>query len=274
MRKVIHIDCNYFYVALEMRDDPSLRSRALAVGGSPNKREVVTTHNYEARAYGACLVVAMRMVLKLCPDLLVAHPCFGAHRAVSKQTHATFRDYTDLTEPLPLDKAYLDIGASSYSAGSATRIAQDICRQVTEELHITVSTGVASSESLTKITSNWREPDELLMIIPEQVDGLIVELPVTELHGVGKVATERLAWTGIRTCADLYQSSKLSLAREFGNFDKRPWGLAHGIDERSVEVSNRYRSVGAEYTFGRDLPDLVVYLEELSTLLGELDGCL
>ncbi|PXB98999.1 DNA polymerase IV, partial [Pseudomonas aeruginosa] len=178
MRKIIHIDCDCFYAALEMRDDPSLRGKALAVGGSPDKRGVVATCSYEARAYGVRSAMAMRTALKLCPDLLVVRPRFDVYRAVSKQIHAIFRDYTDLIEPLSLDEAYLDVSASPHFAGSATRIAQDIRRRVAEELHITVSAGVAPNKFLAKIASDWRKPDGLFVITPEQVDGFVAELPV------------------------------------------------------------------------------------------------
>ncbi|MBG6517733.1 DNA polymerase IV [Pseudomonas aeruginosa] len=272
MRKIIHIDCDCFYAALEMRDDPSLRGKALAVGGSPDKRGVVATCSYEARAYGVRSAMAMRTALKLCPDLLVVRPRFDVYRAVSKQIHAIFRDYTDLIEPLSLDEAYLDGSASPHFAGSATRIAQDIRRRVAEELRITVSAGVAPNKFLAKIASDWRKPDGLFVITPEQVDGFVAELPVAKLHGVGKVTAERLARMGIRTCADLRQGSKLSLVREFGSFGERLWGLAHGIDERPVEVDSRRQSVSVECTFDRDLPDLAACLEELPTLLEELDG--
>ncbi len=255
-----------------MRDDPSLRGKALAVGGSPDKRGVVATCSYEARAYGVRSAMAMRTALKLCPDLLVVRPRFDVYRAVSKQIHAIFRDYTDLIEPLSLDEAYLDVSASPHFAGSATRIAQDIRRRVAEELHITVSAGVAPNKFLAKIASDWRKPDGLFVITPEQVDGFVAELPVAKLHGVGKVTAERLARMGIRTCADLRQGSKLSLVREFGSFGERLWGLAHGIDERPVEVDSRRQSVSVECTFDRDLPDLAACLEELPTLLEELDG--
>lgn len=145
--------------------------------------------------------MAMRTALKLCPDLLVVRPRFDVYRAVSKQIHAIFRDYTDLIEPLSLDEAYLDVSASPHFAGSATRIAQDIRRRVAEELHITVSAGVAPNKFLAKIASDWRKPDGLFVITPEQVDGFVAELPVAKLHGVGKVTAERLARMGIRTCA-------------------------------------------------------------------------
>ena len=208
----------------------------------------------------------------LCPDLLVVRPRFDVYRAVSKQIHAIFRDYTDLIEPLSLDEAYLDVSASPHFAGSATRIAQDIRRRVAEELHITVSAGVAPNKFLAKIASDWRKPDGLFVITRSRSTGSSPSCRWPSC--MASARSRRSAWRGwaSSTCADLRQGSKLSLVREFGSFGERLWGLAHGIDERPVEVDSRRQSVSVECTFDRDLPDLAACLEELPTLLGELDG--
>ncbi|OZB20506.1 MAG: DNA polymerase IV, partial [Pseudomonas sp. 34-62-33] len=157
-RKIIHVDCDCFYAAIEMRDDPSLANRPLAVGGSADRRGVIATCNYEARAYGVRSAMASRHALKLCPDLLIVKPRFEVYRAVSREIHSIFRQFTDLIEPLSLDEAYLDVSDSAHFAGSATRIAQEIRRRVAQELHITVSAGVAPNKFLAKIASDWRKP--------------------------------------------------------------------------------------------------------------------
>src|SRR5690606_11530943 len=203
VRKIIHVDCDCFYAAIEMRDDPSLAGKPLAVGGSPDKRGVVATCNYDARAYGVRSAMPMRTAVKLCPDLTIVRPRMDVYKAVSRQIHQIFRDYTEIIEPLSLDEAYLDVSDSSHFNGSATRIAREIRRRVASELHITVSAGVAPNKFIAKIASDWRKPDGMFVVTPEQVDEFVAALPVNKLHGVGKVTAEKMARLGIRTCADL-----------------------------------------------------------------------
>lgn len=271
MRKIIHIDCDCFFAAIEMRDDPRLAGRPMAVGGAPDRRGVVATCNYEARAFGVHSAMASRTALALCPQLLIVRPRFEAYKAASRQIHAILRDYTELIEPLSLDEAYLDVSDSAHFAGSATRIAQDIRRRVREELDITVSAGVAPNKFLAKIASDWHKPDGLCVITPGEVDEFVAALPVARLHGVGKVTAERLARLGIQRCRDLREWERLALVRELGSFGERLWQLAHGIDERPVQVERRRQTVSVEHTFDRDLPDLAACQAELPALLAQLE---
>jgi len=270
LRKIIHVDCDAFFAAIEMRDDPSLANRPMAVGGLAEQRGVIATCNYEARAYGVRSAMASAHALKLCPDLLIVRPRREAYREASQEIHTIFRTYTDLIEPLSLDEAFLDVTGCEHFAGSATRIAQDIRRRVWQQLRITVSAGVAPNKFLAKIASDWKKPDGLFVITPAQVDEFVLGLPVTKLHGVGRVTAEKLQRMGIRTCADLRARNRLDLLRDFGSFGERLWGLAHGIDERPVQVESRRQSVSVENTYDRDLPDLAACLERLPELLQEL----
>lgn len=269
-RKIIHIDCDCFYAAIEMRDDPSLAGKPLAVGGSPDKRGVVATCNYEARVYGLHSAMAMRTAVKLCPDLTIVRPRMDVYKGVSREIHGIFRDYTDLIEPLSLDEAYLDVSNCQQFSGSATLIAQDIRRRVWSSLGITVSAGVAPNKFLAKIASDWRKPNGLFVVTPEQVEDFVAELPVKKLHGVGKVTAEKLARLGVQDCRQLRDWSRLALVREFGGFGERLWNLARGIDERPVQVDSRRQSISVENTFDRDLPDVDACLAELPGLLDEL----
>ena len=269
-RKIIHVDCDCFYAAIEMRDDPSLTNKPLAVGGSADRRGVIATCNYEARAYGVRSAMASGHALKLCPDLLIVKPRMDAYKAASREIQAIFRDYTELIEPLSLDEAYLDVSASPHFAGSATRIAQDIRRRVSQELHITVSAGVAPNKFLAKIASDWKKPNGLFVITPDQVEDFVAQLPVAKLHGVGKVTADKLGRMGIRDCADLREWSKLRLVKEFGSFGERLWGLARGIDERAVQTDSRRQTLSVENTFDQDLPDLAACYAQLPQLLDEL----
>ena len=271
-RKIIHIDCDCFYAAIEMRDDPSLAGKPLAVGGSPDKRGVVATCNYDARAYGVHSAMPMRTAVKLCPDLTIVRPRMDVYKSVSRQIHQIFRDYTEIIEPLSLDEAYLDVSASPHFDGSATRIAQDIRRRVAMELHITVSAGVAPNKFIAKIASDWRKPDGLFVVTPDQVDEFVAALPVSKLHGVGKVTAEKLARLGVRSCADLRDWNKLALAREFGSFGERLYNLARGQDDRVVQVDSRRQSISVENTYDHDLPNLDACLAQLPALLDELRG--
>jgi len=270
LRKIIHVDCDAFFAAIEMRDDPSLANRPMAVGGLAEQRGVIATCNYEARAYGVRSAMASAHALKLCPDLLIVRPRREAYREASQEIHTIFRTYTDLIEPLSLDEAFLDVTGCEHFAGSATLIAQDIRRRVWQQLRITVSAGVAPNKFLAKIASDWKKPDGLFVITPAQVDEFVLGLPVTKLHGVGRVTAEKLQRMGIRTCADLRARNRLDLLRDFGSFGERLWGLARGIDERPVQVESRRQSVSVENTYDRDLPDLAACLERLPELLQEL----
>lgn len=271
-RKIIHIDCDCFYAAIEMRDDPRLVGRPLAVGGSADRRGVIATCNYEARAYGVRSAMSSRHALKLCPDLLIVKPRMDAYKEASREIHSIFRDYTDLIEPLSLDEAYLDVSDSSWFAGSATRIAADIRRRVAQQLHITVSAGVAPNKFLAKIASDWRKPNGQFVITPNEVEAFVAALPVSKLHGVGKVTADKLGRLGINTCLELRDWSRLALAREFGSFGERLWGLARGIDDRVVHNDSRRQSVSVENTYDTDLPDLNSCLEKLPELMASLAG--
>ena len=221
VRKIIHIDCDCFYAAIEMRDDPRLAGRAVAVGGAAERRGVIATCNYEARAFGVRSAMPTRNALRLCPDLLILKPRMDAYREASRQIHAILRDYSELIEPLSLDEAYLEVTDSLHFAGSATRIAEDIRRRVAADVGITVSAGVAPNKFLAKIASDWNKPDGLFVIRPEQVEGFVATLPVARLHGVGKVTAERLKRLGIEHCSQLREWDRLALVREFGSFGER-----------------------------------------------------
>jgi DNA polymerase-4 len=215
--------------------------------------------------------MASAQALRLCPDLLIVKPRFDRYRAVSQDIHSIFRDYTERIEPLSLDEAYLDVSQCHQFSGSATRIAQDIRRRVSSTLHITVSAGVAPNKFLAKIASDWRKPNGLFVITPEQVEDFVAELPVNKLPGVGKVTADKLQRLGIGNCQHVRDWSKLHLVREFGSFGERLWNLARGIDARAVEADSRRQSMSVENTYDQDLPDLASCLAQLPMLLQELN---
>lgn len=253
-----------------MRDDPSLRSIPLAIGGAADRRGVISTCNYAARAFGIHSAMATAQAKKLCPELTVIPGNMEKYRQASRQIMAIYQQYTDLIEPLSLDEAYLDVSGAQKHAGSATRIAEEIRRRVEAEIGITISAGVAPNKFLAKIASDWNKPDGLCVIRPQDVEAFVRELPVKKIFGVGKVTAAKLKEMGIETCRDLRELSLAQLVNRFGRFGKRLHELSHGIDERPVRESRERKSISVEHTYPADLMDLHSCLSELPDLLTEL----
>ncbi len=253
-----------------MRDDPRLQGRAVAVGGSADRRGVIATCNYEARSWGVHSAMPTARALKLCPDLEIIKPRMDAYKAASREIHSILHDYTDCIEPLSLDEAFLDVSDCTLCSGSGTLIAKEIRSRVWQELRLVVSAGVAPNKFLAKIASDWRKPNGLFVITPDEVDDFVLGLPVKKLHGVGKVTAAKLARMGITDCAHLREHSLLALSKAFGSFGERLWSLARGIDERPVQPFSRRQSLSVETTFDQDLPDLTACQAQLPALLKEL----
>jgi DNA polymerase-4 len=269
-RKIIHCDCDCFYAAVEMRDDPSLRGRPLAVGGRPDQRGVIATCNYEARRFGIHSAMATSQALQRCPHLILLPPAMDKYRIASKQILAIYRDYTDLVEPLSLDEAYLDVSESPQFRGSATLIAQDIRARIARTVGITASAGVAPNKFIAKIASDWNKPDGLFVVRPEEVDAFVAALPVEKLFGVGKVTAAKLKRLGTTTCADLRAWPMVDLQHHFGKFGENLYRLCRGDDQRPVNASRERKSVSVEETFAVDLPDLDACRRELPALIARL----
>jgi DNA polymerase IV len=269
-RKIIHCDCDCFYAAIEMRDQPELRGRPLAVGGASDRRGVVATCNYEARRFGIHSAMPTVTALRRCPQLVVVPPQMDKYKAVSRQVQQIFRDYTDVIEPLSLDEAFLDVTHTTAHRGSATLIAQEIRQRVRDTLGITISAGIAPNKFLAKIASDWNKPDGQFVIRPEEVDAFVRQLPVKKLFGVGKVTAARLHGMGIESCEQLRVYSEASLLAQFGSFGTRLYQLSRGIDNREVKVESRRKSLSVENTFAQDLPDLQACLAQLADLHAQM----
>ena len=269
-RKIIHIDCDCFYAAVEELDNPRLRGRAVAVGGDPDRRGVIATCNYLARADGVRSAMPSARALGLCPELVILRPRFDRYRQISALIHQVFLQYTQLIEPLSLDEAFLDVTACESFDNRASRIAAAIRQQVREEIGITVSAGVAPNKFLAKVASDWRKPDGQFVIPPDRIAGFIRNLEVTRIHGVGRVGAEKLHQMGIRTCGEMQALSRLELSQTFGSFGERLYSLCRGEDDRPVQHSRRRKSVSVEKTFDHDLPSPDHWLEVLPDLLARL----
>ena len=269
-RKIIHCDCDCFYASIEMRDNPELAGKPIAVGGLPQRRGVVATCNYEARKFGIHSAMASATARKRCPELIIIRPDMEKYRRASQQIHAIFRSYTNLIEPLSLDEAYLDVSACEQFQGSATRIAGAIREEVRERVRITISAGIAPNKFLAKIASDWNKPDGQFVIRPEEVDAFVANLPVKKLHGVGKVTASKMKRLGIIKCGDLRQLDQDQLQKYFGSFGERLHQLSLGIDNRPVQTERVRKSVSVENTYASDLPTLQNCLEELPGLMQQL----
>ncbi|MDG1819357.1 MAG: DNA polymerase IV [Porticoccaceae bacterium] len=269
-RKIIHCDCDCFYAAVEMRDDPSLSAYPIAIGGKSDRRGVIATCNYKAREYGVRSAMPTGQALKLCPDLVVIPGTMAKYREASLKIRQIFYRYTDKVEPLSLDEAYLDVTDCKHCSGSATLMAAEIRSVIEAEVGVTVSAGIAPNKFLAKVASDINKPNGQFVITPENVEGFIEHLPVKRINGVGKVTTKKLLRLGVKTCADLQGFELFDLVDKFGVFGKRLYDLCRGIDNRPVNANSRRKSLSVEHTYGGDLSDVDACLGKLPELLMEL----
>ena len=264
MRKIVHIDMDAFYASVEQRDDASLRGRPVVVAWR-GQRSVVCAASYEARRFGVRSAMPAARAERLCPDAVFVPPDFTRYRTVSRQVREILLRHTDLVEPLSLDEAYLDVTETKTALASATAVAKAIRASIREELALTASAGVAPNKFLAKIASEWRKPDGLFVIRPEDVEAFLKPLPVGRIHGVGKVMDGKLATLGIRTVGELATFEIAELERRFGRYGRRLSELAHGIDANEVKPDRPTQSISAEDTFEHDVP-----LDAIETRIREL----
>jgi DNA polymerase-4 len=253
VRKIVHIDMDAFYASVEQRDDPQLRGKPVVVAWLGN-RSVVCAASYEARRFGIRSAMPAVRAERLCPEAVFVPPDFPRYRAVSWLVQEIFKRHTDLVEPLSLDEAYLDVTENMTGLPTATRVARAIRAQIREDLNLTASAGVAPNKFLAKIASDWRKPDGLFVIQPDEVDTFLPPLPVGRLPGVGKVTEARLEKLGIRTLGDLRELELPALEGPFGRHGIRLYELARGIDNSPVLPDRPTQSVSAEDTFQHDVP--------------------
>jgi len=253
MRKIVHIDMDAFYASVEQRDDPQLRAKPVVVAWRGN-RSVVCAASYEARKFGVHSAMPAVRAEHLCPNATFLPPDFPRYRAVSRQVRDIFRRHTDLIEPLSLDEAYLDVTLNKMGLPTATRVARTIREQIRTELQLTASAGVAPNKFLAKIASDWKKPDGLFVIQPDEVDSFLISLPVGRVPGVGKVTEEKLQGLGVQTIGDLRRLELATLERRFGRYGVRLYELARGVDESAVVPDRPTKSISAEDTFEHDVP--------------------
>ncbi|TXI94218.1 MAG: DNA polymerase IV [Neisseriales bacterium] len=265
IRKIIHIDMDCFYAAVEIRDNPSLTNLPVAVGGSADKRGVLCTCNYIARKFGLHSAMPTSQAIKLCPELVLLPVNFAKYKQVSRQIHEIFKRYTDLVEPLALDEAYLDVSNSPHANGSATQIAEKIRQDIFQELNLTCSAGVSANKFLAKIASGWNKPNGIMVIPPQKIAEFIQKLPVNKLFGVGKVTALKLKKLNIHTCLDLQKFSQQELVHKFGKFGSQLFYQSRGIDNRQVNPNRIRKSLSVERTYPINLQ-----INEILNALDEL----
>ncbi|WP_037566456.1 DNA polymerase IV [Sphingomonas sp. UNC305MFCol5.2] len=253
-RKIIHIDMDAFYASVEQRDAPELRGRPVAVGYAA-ARGVVAAASYEARAFGVRSALPSVTALRRCPELVFVRPRFEVYKAVSKQIHAIFADYTELIQPLSLDEAYLDVTANRRGIETAWATAKEIRARILEETGLTASAGISYNKFLAKLASDQRKPNGQFAVTPEMGAAWVETLPVARFHGVGPVTAEKMKRLGIETGADLRDKSLDFLRTHFGSAAEWYFAIARGQDDRPVNPSRERKSSGSETTFDRDLTD-------------------
>lgn len=268
-RKIIHVDMDSYFASVEMRDNPDLRGKPVAVGHAGD-RGVVATANYEARKYGVKSAMPSKLALKACPHLIFVHPRFDAYREVTRIIRSIFRDYTPLVEPLSLDEAYLDVTNSKCGIPTATKIAMKIKEDIYNETQLTASAGVSYSKFLAKVASDYRKPDGLFVITPEMGPSFVEELKIGRFHGVGPATEKRMNEMGVFNGRDLKQKTLVELQQAFGKSGTHFYWIARGVDNREVVVDSPRKSIGAENTFEIDKSDYDSLYDELVPLAGKV----
>ena len=253
MRKIIHIDMDCFYAAVECRDNPALKDIPIAIGGSSERRGVIATCNYPARAFGVRSAMSTVHALRLCPDLTLIKGRMDVYKQVSEQIREIFLRYTEIIEPLSWDEAYLDVTHVEQFNGSATLIAQDIRRTIEAEIGITASAGVAPIKFVAKVASDENKPNGICVITPAELDEFVAQMPLHKIPGVGKVTLEQLNNLGLFTCADVRNFPFARLHKSLGKFGAILWNRCHAIDDRAVNVERIRKSIGVERTLSEDI---------------------
>jgi DNA polymerase-4 len=269
-RKIIHVDMDAFYASVEQMDNPELKGKPLAVGGS-EIRGVVSAASYEARKFGVRSAISGIQAKKLCPDLIFVPPRFDRYKEISKQIRKIFLDYTDLVEPLSLDEAYLDVTENKKGNPSATLIAQEIRKRIFEEVGLTASAGISVNKFVAKIASDYNKPNGQKTVNPDEVESFLEKLDVKKFYGVGKVTAEKMYQLGIFTGYDLKQKPIEYLKKNFGNSGLHYFQIVRGIHNSAVKPNRKIKSVGAERTFGENLSSEIFMEERLLSIAKELE---
>lgn len=264
-RKIIHIDMDAFYASVEQMDDPSLRGKPVAVGGSES-RGVVAAASYEARQFGVRSAISGFVAKKICPELIFVKPRFERYKEISSKIHKIFREYTDLVEPLSLDEAYLDVTQNKRGNPSASLLAEEIRLRIFNEVGLTASAGISVNKFVAKIASDYNKPNGQKTVNPEDIIVFLEELPIRKFYGVGKVTTEKMYQLGIFTGVELKSKSLDFLEKHFGKSGKFYYQVGRGIHSSEVKPDRISKSVAAEQTFDKNLSSEIFMMEQLEKI--------
>lgn len=269
-RKIIHIDMDAFYASVEQMDNPDLRGKPIAVGGSEN-RGVVAAASYEARKFGVRSAISGVLAKKYCPEIIFVRPRFDRYKEISSKIHEIFHEYTDMVEPLSLDEAYLDVTQNKKGNPSASLLAQEIRLRIFNEVGITASAGISINKFVAKIASDYNKPNGQKTVNPDEVIPFLEELPIRKFYGVGKVTTEKMYQLGIFTGVDLKTKSIEFLEKHFGKSGKFYFHVVRGIHNSEVKPSRNTKSVASEHTFDVNLTSEIFMLEQLEKIAFSLE---
>ena len=270
-RKIIHIDMDAFFAAVEIRDNPQLKGKPVIIGSDPRQtggRGVVSTCSYEARAFGIHSAMSSKEAYERCPQAVFISGNYEKYKAVGLQIRAICKRYTDLIEPMSIDEAYLDVTENKLGIKSAVKIAQLIQQDIWQELHLTASAGVSYNKFLAKMASDYQKPHGLTVILPDQAQDFLKQMDIAKFHGVGKKTVEKLHEMGIYTGADLLKVSEITLIDRFGRLGFDLYRKARGIHNSPVKSNRIRKSIGKEKTYGKILQVEEDIKKEL-TLLSE-----
>jgi DNA polymerase-4 len=274
LRRILHIDMDAFYASVEQRDDPSLKGKPVAVGGSPAGRGVVAAASYEARVFGVHSAMSMARAVRLCPSLVIVRPDFQKYRTASNAVFSIFREVTPLVEPLSLDEAYLDVTENAWGEALATNVAKRVKARILEQTQLTASAGVAPNKFLAKVASGWKKPDGLTVIGPDRVEPFLQQLPVDALWGVGPVTAKKLRARGIERLVDVRTTDEQLLREAVGSMADWLRQLSRGVDDRPVTPHREAKSSGSENTYSEDLIDIGIIRNEIAEMAGHAVGWL
>ena len=269
-RKIIHVDMDAFYASVEQMDNPMLRGKPIAVGGSEN-RGVVAAASYEARKFGVRSAISGVMAKKNCPELIFVAPRFDRYKEISSQIRKIFHEYTDLVEPLSLDEAYLDVTVNKKGNPSATLLAQEIRERIFETVGLTASAGISVNKFVAKIASDYNKPNGQKTVNPDEVIPFLEKLAIRKFHGVGKVTTEKMYQLGIFTGLDLKSKSLDFLEKHFGKSGNFYYNVVRGIHNSEVKSNRITKSVAAEHTFDINLSSEIFMIEKLDNIAVTLE---
>jgi DNA polymerase-4 len=263
------MDC--FFAAIEMRDNPELVGKPIAVAGDPGRRGVVSTCNYEARKFGVRSAMATAYALKICPKLILVDHHFDKYKEASEQVREIFYEYTDLVQPLSLDEAYLDVTEYLGEKGSATHLAQEIRQKIYQKTNLTASAGIAPNKLIAKIASDINKPNGQCTVGPKDIEKFMHNLPVEKIFGVGKVTAKKMHGLGLKTCGDLQKKTHLEMSQLFGSFGETLYYYCRGEDNRPVKTDSIRKSLSTEHTYAEDIEDEATLKEKLLILFEDLD---